>query len=59
LRKNAVVSKDKGFDPLIAHLKGKKILSQRSESIATIPLLKNGLRKTPRGKSTDFHFQAT
>jgi PIN domain len=35
-----VISKDKGFDPLIKHLKAQKILCQRSTSIADIPLAK-------------------
>lgn len=36
-----IISRDKGFDPLIQHLKSKKILAIRSESIADIPLVKN------------------
>ena len=32
-----VISKDKGFDPLIKHLKAQKILCRRSTSIADIP----------------------
>lgn len=35
-----IVSKDKGFDPLIAHLKTRKILSGRVASIQEIPLVK-------------------
>lgn len=35
-----IVSKDKGFDPLIAHLKARKILSGRVASIQEIPLVK-------------------
>jgi hypothetical protein len=35
-----VISKDKGFDPLIAHLRELKIPVLRSESISDIPLLK-------------------
>lgn len=35
-----VISKDKGFDPLIKHLKTKKVFCQRSTSIADIPLVK-------------------
>jgi hypothetical protein len=34
-----IISKDTGFDPLIAHLKERKISIQRSESIEEIPLL--------------------
>jgi hypothetical protein len=35
-----IISKDKGFDPLIAHLKARKIFCQRSASIEDIPLLR-------------------
>ena len=35
-----VISKDTGFDPLIRHLKGKKILAQRERDLAEIPLLR-------------------
>ena len=35
-----VISKDTGFDPLLAHLKGLGILSHRHTAIADIPLLK-------------------
>ena len=35
-----IISKDSGFDPLIKHLKIKKILCQRSTSISDIPLIK-------------------
>jgi hypothetical protein len=35
-----IVSKDKGFDPLIRHLKTKKIYAQRKKDVSEIPLLK-------------------
>ena len=35
-----IISKDTGFDPLIKHLKNKKIYAQRHTDIAEIPLLK-------------------
>jgi len=35
-----VIAKDTGFDPLIRHLKGKKILAQRERDLAEIPLLR-------------------
>jgi hypothetical protein len=35
-----IISKDAGFDPLIRHLKSKKILCLRSVSIETIPLVR-------------------
>ncbi|MEP7245328.1 MAG: PIN domain-containing protein [Gammaproteobacteria bacterium] len=40
-----IISRDTGFDPLIAHLKSKKILSYRSPSVDEIPLVKAA---TPR-----------
>lgn len=36
-----IVSKDKGFDPLIAHLKQQKVLASRQDEFAKIPLLVN------------------
>ena len=35
-----IISKDTGFDPLIEHLRGKKILIHRASTIANIPLVK-------------------
>ncbi|PKO45838.1 MAG: hypothetical protein CVU29_07705 [Betaproteobacteria bacterium HGW-Betaproteobacteria-22] len=35
-----IISKDTGFDPLIRHLKTKKIYAQREKDISEIPLLK-------------------
>jgi hypothetical protein len=35
-----IISKDTGFDPLIKHLKSKKILVHREKDLAEIPLLK-------------------
>jgi hypothetical protein len=35
-----IISKDTGFDPLIKHLKSRKIFVQRSKDLAEIPLLK-------------------
>ena len=45
-----IISKDKGFDPLIQHLRGKKISIARSSSIADIPLLKASNAKTATEK---------
>jgi hypothetical protein len=41
-----VISKDTGFDPLIKHLKAKKIFCKRSPSIADIPPVKVANSKT-------------
>ncbi len=35
-----IISKDKGFDPLISHLKDKKIRVQREKDLAEIPVLR-------------------
>ena len=43
-----VISKDKGFDPLIEHLRERKIFSIRSESIGEIPLIRATNAKTPK-----------
>ena len=45
-----VISKDRGFDPLIRHLKSRKIRAQRHKDVADIPLLKvvNATSKSER-----------
>lgn len=35
-----IISKDTGFDPLIAHLKEQKIFAQREKDLAEIPLIR-------------------
>lgn len=35
-----IISRDTGFDPLIKHLKTKKILAQREKDLSEIPILK-------------------
>ncbi len=42
-----IVSKDSGFDPLIQHLKSKKVFAGRVKAIADIPLLKASHCKSP------------
>lgn len=43
-----IISNDKGFDPLIKHLKGQNIFCLRSASVADIPMLKNSnVKRTP------------
>lgn len=42
-----ILSKDKGFDALVKHLKGKKIQATRSEAFAKIPVLKGENKATP------------
>ena len=45
-----IISKDTGFDPLIAHLKTQKIFACRSKDVADIPILKAANSKTPAEK---------
>lgn len=46
-----VVSKDKGFDPLIVHLKDSGVFAARSEDVAGIPLLRLGGPKSARERA--------
>lgn len=48
-----VISKDAGFDPLIQHMKERKVLASRSKDVADIALL-----SAPRAKSTDERMDA-
>lgn len=43
-----IISKDKGFDPLIEHLRERKVFSVRSETIAEIPIIRASTAKTPK-----------
>ena len=49
-----IISKDTGFDPLVQHLKGKKIYSSRSTSIADIPLVKASAIRSPTERAALF-----
>jgi hypothetical protein len=42
-----IISKDTGFDPLVAHLKTKKIFAARSKDVSEIPMVKTCNAKTP------------
>jgi hypothetical protein len=48
-----VISKDRGFDPLIQHLRSKKILAGRVRTIADIPGLKASNSKSPQERIAD------
>jgi hypothetical protein len=48
-----IISKDKGFDHLIQHLRKRKIRVQRSKDIGEIPLLRISDDKTKPDKITD------
>jgi len=43
-----IISKDKGFDPLIEHLRERKVLTVRSETIGEIPIIRASTAKTPK-----------
>lgn len=43
-----IISKDTGFDPLIQHLRSKKILAGRAETVADIPAVRSSNSKSPR-----------
>ncbi len=43
-----IVSKDTGFDPLIAHLKTRKIFAGRVKDVGEIPLVKASSKKSPQ-----------
>ena len=45
-----IISKDTGFDPLIQHLKSKKLFAARSRDVSEIPLVKVVNTKSPTEK---------
>lgn len=47
-----VISKDKGFDPLIRHLKDEKIFAARWEDVRDIPLVKAAEARTSADRAT-------
>jgi hypothetical protein len=49
-----IVSKDTGFDPLIEHLKSRKISAARSISIDAIPAIQQGAAKSPGERAKAF-----
>jgi len=50
-----IISKDKGFDPLIKHLKEQKIFCSRSSSVSEIPLVKSSDKLPPKERAADFY----
>lgn len=50
-----IISKDKGFDPLIRHLKDQKIFCSRSDSVLEIPLVKSTQELPPKQRAADFY----
>jgi PIN domain len=50
-----IISKDKGFDPLLTHLKDQKVFCCRSESVLEIPLVKSTDKLSPKQRAADFY----
>lgn len=50
-----IISKDKGFDPLIKHLRDQKIFCARSASVLEIPLVRATDKVSPRRRAVDFY----
>lgn len=50
-----IISKDKGFDPLIKHLKDQKIFCARWSSVLEIPWVKATDKLTPTQRAADFY----
>lgn len=50
-----IISKDKGFDPLIKHLKEQKIFCSRSSSVSEIPLVKSSDKLPAKERAADFY----
>ena len=50
-----IISRDKGFDPLIKHLREEKIFCSRVSSVSEIPLLKSLDKATPKERAADFY----
>ena len=50
-----IISKDKGFDPLIKHLKDQKVFCGRSACVSEIPLVISTDKLPPRQRAADFY----
>ena len=50
-----IISKDRGFDPLIKHLREQKIICSRSSSISEISQLKTSKKVTPNQQAAIFY----
>lgn len=50
-----IISKDTGFDPLVTHLKAKKIFACRSVGIAEMPLFKSQITAAPNFETESAH----
>lgn len=50
-----IISKDKGFDPLIKHLKDQKIFCSRWASVLEIPFVRSTDMLSPKQRAEDFY----
>ena len=50
-----IISKDKGFDPLIKHLKDQKVFCSRVASVLDIPLVRSADKVTPSQRAAEFY----
>lgn len=50
-----IISKDKGFDPLIKHLREEKVFCGRSTSILEVPLVKSTAKLPAKQRAADFY----
>jgi hypothetical protein len=50
-----IISNDKGFDPLIKHLREENVLCSRFSSVSDIPLLKSLDKMPPKQRAADFY----
>jgi PIN domain len=50
-----IISRDKGFDPLIKHLKDQQIFCSRSATVLEIPLVRSTDKLTPKQRALDFY----
>ena len=50
-----IISRDKGFDPLIKYLKTQNVFCSRSPSVLEIPLLKSTEKIPPKQRAADFY----
>lgn len=50
-----IISNDKGFDPLIKHLKNQKIFCSRWASVLDIPLVKSTNKLPPKQRAAEFY----
>jgi len=50
-----IISKDKGFDPLVAHLKENHIFCSRWDSVGDIPVLRLANKMSPHDRAKEYY----